>query len=207
MYAVLLLPSSIILTLLQMPPQDSFVHFGIATVTICIPSYLFIFSLNSETWQERYLAMFDWTRAFLAHPLRRGQTGSQPSQNWWSRFWEPKSEPPMQKRRLSRSLTIYEDLASRNENVAVPVSRPDNKNRSFAQSAKIRSRESSIRFDLPSFERQSRSEKQDKDVPDPGPLSTLPEGHVVSGVAAPRRGFLKSIANKVSGQNLPKSPV
>src|SRR5947207_12217400 len=126
MYAVLLLPSRIILMPLQMPPKDSFLNFGIVTITICIPSYLFIFSLNSDSWQRRYQAIFYWTRAFLAHPLRRRQTGSPPSQNWWSRFWEPKSEPTVPKRRQPRSLTVFEDLLSQDESADVPANRPEN---------------------------------------------------------------------------------
>jgi hypothetical protein len=193
--------------LLQMPPQSSFVHFGIATITICIPSYLFIFSLNSETWQERYKAVYLWTRGFLAHPLRRARTDSQPSRNWWSRLWEPEPEPVVQRRRQSRSLTVYEDLALRNENVATPVNRPEIKRLSFSQPAQIGPKHGSIRFDLPSFDGRSPSEKREKNLPNPGPLSTLPEEDVVSGVSAPRRSFLKSITDKIGGQNVPKSPV
>jgi hypothetical protein len=189
-----------------MPPTDNFTHFAIATVTICIPSYLLIFSLNSDTWQDRYKATFHWIREFLAHPFSGHRTKSESPRNWWSRLWEPKSEPTMQKRRQSRSLTAYEDLALRTKKLAVPVGQRETQRPSFPQPTTIGSRESGVRFDLSSFDRRPRLEKQEKSFSDPGPLSTLSEEDL-SPMSEPRRGLFKNITDKISGQNSPKSPV
>jgi hypothetical protein len=113
----------------------------------------------------------------------------------------------MQKRRQPRSLTAFEDLVSHNETVAVPVSRPENKRPPVSEPTKIKSQEGGVRFNLPSSDGRSRSEKQEKGLRGPGPLSTLPEDDVVPSVSASRRGFLKSITDRFSGQKLPKSPV
>lgn len=112
-----------------------------------------------------------------------------------------------QKRRQSHSLTVGEDLALHGEKMAVPVSQHENQISSFPYPALRGSREGVVKFDLPSFGRQPRSDKQDKGLSDLGPLSTLPEEEVVSSASAPRRGLFKSLADKISGQHSPRSPV
>jgi hypothetical protein len=188
-----------------MPTQRSFIHFAIATVTICIPSYLLIFSLNSDTWQERYKAMFQLIREFLAHPFSRRRIDSERSRNWWSRFWEPESEPTAQKRRQSRSLTTYEDLALRNEKLAIPVGQHENERSSFPQPTTIGPREGGVRFDM-SFDKRPRLGRQEKNLSHPDPLSSLPEEDVSAG-STRKRGLFRSISDRISGQDSPKSPV
>ena len=106
-----------------------------------------------------------------------------------------------------RSLTAFEDLLSQDENADVPANRPENKRPPFSEPTKIKSQEGGVRFSLPSLDGRSRSEKQEKGLGGPGPLSTLPEDDAVPSVSASRRGFFKSITDRISGQNLPKSPV
>jgi hypothetical protein len=186
-----------------MPAQNSFIHFAIATITICIPSYLLIFSLNSDTWQERYKAMFRWIREFMAHPFRGHRPYSEGPRNWWSRLWEPKSEPAAQKR---RPLTASEDLAPRAEKLAIPVSHRETQRPPFSQPVTTSSQQNGVRFDLSSFHKRPMLEKREKNFSDPGPLSTLPEEDV-SAVPTPKRGLFKSISDKISGQSSPRSPV
>jgi len=189
-----------------MPQTDNFTHFGIATITICIPSYLLIFSLNSETWQDRYKAMFYWIREFLAHPFNRHRSESERPRNWWSRFWEPKSAPVLQKRRQSLSLTAYEDLVSRTEKSGVKVGQQVPQRSSFPQTSRVGSRDSTIKFDLPSLDRRSRLDNRETRLSDLGPLETLPEEDL-SNISRPRRSLFKSFTDKISVQNSPNSPV
>ena len=198
--------SVVILTPWQMPPQDDFTHFAIATVTICIPSYLLIFSLNSDAWQDRYKAMFHWICEFMAHPFSRHRPESERPRNWWTRFWEPKEETTLQKRRQFRSLTAYEDLAAHTEKLTVPVGHKEPQRPPFPQLTTTGSRESAVRFDLSSFDKRPRLEDQEKNFSDPGPLSTLPEEDL-SPITVPKRGLLKSITDRISGQDSPRSPV
>jgi hypothetical protein len=189
-----------------MPQTDNFTHFGIATITICIPSYLLIFSLNSETWQERYMAMFYWIREFLAHPFNRHRSESERPRNWWSRFWEPKSAPVLQKRRQSHPLIAYEDLASRTEKPGIAVGQREPRRPSFPQTSRVGSRDRAVKFDLPSFNRRPRLGNRETNLSDLGPLATLPEEDL-SNISRPRRGLFKSFADKISVQNSPNSPV
>jgi hypothetical protein len=188
-----------------MPPTDNFTHFGIATITICIPSYLLIFSLNSDTWQERYRAMFYWIREFLAHPFSRHRSELERPRNWWSRFWEPKSAPALQKRRQSHS-TSYEDLVSRTEKLGVAFGQQEHQRPSFPQPSRVGSRDSAVKFDLPSFGRRPRLENPETNLSDLGSLATLPEEDL-SNMPGPRRNLFKSFTDKISVQNSPKSPV
>jgi hypothetical protein len=189
-----------------MPQTDNFTHFGIATIAICIPSYLLIFSLNSETWQERYMAMFYWIREFLAHPFSRHRPESERPRNWWSRFWEPQSAPVLQKRRQSLSLAAYEDLVSRTEKLGVAVSRQEPQRSSFSQTSRVGSRDGVVKFDLPPFDRRPRLDNREMNLSELGPLATLPEEDL-SNVSRPRRNLFKSFTDKISVQNSPNSPV
>ena len=189
-----------------MPQQDNFTHFAIATVTICIPSYLLIFSLNSDTWLGRYKAIFHRMCGFLAHPFSQHRPESERPRNWWSRLWVSKSDSTLRKRRQSRSLTAYEDLASQSEKSAAPLDYQDIQRPSFPQPTRIGSRESGVRFDMSSFDQRPRSEKHEKKFSDPGPLSTLQEEDPPS-ISAPKRGLFKTITDRISGQSLPRSPV
>jgi hypothetical protein len=189
-----------------MPQNDNFTHFGIATVAICIPSYLLIFSLNSETWQERYKAIFYWIREFLAHPLNRHRSESERPRNWWSRFWEPESAPVLQKRRQSLSLTAYEDLLLRGEKSGVAVGQQVPRRPSFPQTSRVGSRNSAVKFDLPPFDRRPRLDNRRTNSSDLCPLATLPEEDL-SNISRPRRGLFKSFTDKISVQNSPNPPV
>lgn len=189
-----------------MPQNANFIHFAIVTVTICIPSYLLIFSLNSDTWQERYKAMFHCIRHFIAHPLSRHRSASERPRNWWSRFWEPEPEHPVQKRRQSRSMTTFEDLASHTEKWALPVEHQKTQRPAFPQSTTLGSRENGVRFNLSSFNSRPRLERQEKNSSDPSPLSTLQEEDL-SPMLEPQRGVFKSIAERISGQSSPNSAV
>lgn len=186
-----------------MPQNANFIHFAIVTVTICIPSYLFIFSLNSDAWQERYKAMFHCIRHFIAHPLSRHRSASERPRNWWSRFWEPEPEHPVQKRRQSRSTTAFEDL----EKWALPVEHRETQRPAFPQSITLGSRENGVRFDCSSFNSRPRLERQEKNSSDLGPLSTLQEEEDLSPMSEPRGGVFKSIAERISGQSSPNSAV
>jgi hypothetical protein len=188
-----------------MPPNDNFTHFGIATITICVPSYLLIFSLNSDTWQERYRAMFYWIREFLAHPFSRHRSEWKRPRNWWGRFWEPKSTPALQKRRQSHWMS-YEDSMSRTEKLGVAFGQQEPRRPSFPRPSRVGSRDSAVKFDLPSFGRRPRLENSETNVSDLGPLATLPEEDL-SNMSEPRRSLFKGFADKVSVQKSPKSPV
>ena len=189
-----------------MPQQDNFTRFAIATVTICIPSYLLIFSLNSDTWLGRYRAMLLVMREFLAHPFSQHRSESERPRNWWSRLWEPKSDTTLQKQRQSRSVTDYEDQASNSQKSAIPVSQRGSQRPSFPQPTTTTLKENGVRFDLPSFDRRPRLGDHEKTFSDPGPLSTLPEEDL-SSTSAARRGLFKTITDRISGQNSPRSPV
>lgn len=189
-----------------MPQQENFTRFAISTVTICIPSYLLIFSLNSDTWLGRYRAMLLGVREFLAHPFSQHRSESERPRNWWGRLWEPKSENTLQKQRQSRSVTDYEDLASNSEKSTVPVGQREAQRPSFPQPATALLRENGVRFDLPPFDRRPRLGEHEKTLSDPGPLFTLPEEDL-SSVSAPRRGLFKTITDRISGQHSPRSPV
>jgi hypothetical protein len=189
-----------------MPQTDNFTHFGIATIAICIPSYLLIFSLNSETWQERYMAIFYWTRELLAHPFSRHRPESERPRNWWSRFWEPKSAPVLQKRRQSHSLTAYEDLVSRTEKLGVAASQQEPRKPSFPQTSRVGSRDSVVKFHLPPFDRRPRLDNQETNLSDLGPLTTLPEEDL-SNTSQSKRSLFRSFTDKASVQNSPNSPV
>jgi hypothetical protein len=189
-----------------MPPSDNFTHFAIATVTICVPSYLLIFSLNSDSWQERYRVVFYWIREFLAHPFSRHRSELERPRNWWSRFWEPKSAPVLRKQRQSHSLTSSEDLMSPNEKFGVAVGQQGSQRPSFPQPGRVGSRDSAAKFDLPSFGQRSRLAHPGTSSANLGALATLPEEDI-SNVSGPRRSLLKSFADKIGVQNSPKSPV
>lgn len=188
-----------------MPPNDNFTHFGIATITICIPSYLLIFSLNSDTWQERYRAMFYWICEFVAHPFSRHRSEWERPRNWWSRFWEPKSTPALQKRRQSHWMS-YEDSASRTEKLGVAFGQQESRRPSFPHPSRTGSRNSAVKFDLPSFGQRPRLENLEMNMSDLGPLATLPEEDL-SNTSEPRRSLFKRFADKISVQKSPKSPV
>jgi hypothetical protein len=185
-----------------MPPTDNFTHFGIATITICVPSYLLIFSLSSDTWQERYRTMFYWIREFLAHPFSRHRTELERPRNWWSRFWEPKPASTLQKRRQSH-WTSYEDLVSRTEKLGVAFNQQEPQR---PQPSRVGSRNSAVKFDLPSFSRRPRLENPGTNLSDLSPLATLPEEDL-SNISRPRRSLFKSFTEKISVQNSPNSPV
>jgi hypothetical protein len=189
-----------------MPPTDNFTHFGIATITICVPSYLLIFSLNSDTWQERYKTILYWIRGFLAHPFNRHQPESERPRNWWSRLWEPKSAPVLQKRRQSHPLAAYEDLVSHTEKLGVAVGQQEPQRPSFPRPGRVGSRGSAVKFDLPPFDRRTRLENREMSLSDLGPLATLPEEDP-SNMSRPRRSLFQSFTDKISVQKSPKSPV
>ena len=189
-----------------MPPTANFTHFGIAAATICVPSYLLIFSLSSDTWQERYRLMFYWIREFLAHPFRRHRSELERPSNWWSRFWEPKSAPFLQKRRQSHSLTAYEDWVSRAEKLGATVGQQEPQRLSAPQPSRGGSRDTAVKFDQPSISRRPRLENQEMHLSDPGPLATLPEEEL-SNTSGSRRSLFKSLTDKINVQNSPKSLV
>src|SRR3954451_11179797 len=134
-----------------MPQTNNFTPFGIATISICVPSYLLIFSLNSDTWQERYKAIYWLIRQVLAYPFNRHRSESERSRKWWSRFREPESEPVLQRPRQSYSLTAYEDLVSRTKKSHVAVGQKQAHRPPFPQANRVSSRDSAVKFDLPSF--------------------------------------------------------
>jgi hypothetical protein len=68
------------------------------------------------------------------------------------------------------------------------------------------SRNSAVKFDLPSFGRRPRLANLETNVSDLGPLATLPEEDL-SNMSEPRRSLFKRFADKISVQKSPKSPV
>ena len=190
----------------QMPQGDNFVHFAIATVTICIPSYLIIFSLNSDVWQDRYKAMFRVFCEFMAHPFRPHLSESEKPRNWWTRFWEPKEETKQQKPRQIRSVADYEGLAAGTEKLGVPNNHNEAERPSLPRPTANGSRSSVARFNLSTFERKPRLEKHDTNLPHRGSLSTLAEEDL-SPVPLPRKSLFRSITDRINGQNPARSPV
>ena len=94
----------------NMDPSDSFLPFGIVTAVICIPTYLLIGILNSDTGQSSLLTLHarltksksDGTPRPLKRRVR-SDIGSKPNP----------SPNPSNQRRLSCSLSTYEGLTSR----------------------------------------------------------------------------------------------
>lgn len=184
-----------------MPPNDNFVRFGIATVTICLPSYLLIFSLSSDRWLERYDRWWTRLHAFLAMLFFQPQR--QPSQKFWTGLFRIESQPPPTQDPQQRQV---EANALRRASRAI---QQDRQRPSFPRDMTLGSRESSVKFDIPTYAKRANRSRQDlgleKSPSDQGPLSTLPEEQ--TGVAEVRRGLFKSFAERLSGQNSARSPV
>ena len=193
-----------------MPQQDNFIRFGIATVTICLPSYLIIFSFASEHWLERYDR---WWKKLMAMLFIK--TESEQAQKFWTNMFRTSSAPPPRHRRQSASNADGPQRRSRA--VTNGSLRP-----SLTRDLTISSREngSGVKFDLPSYGNGNengatvRSKRPDrtvmsqleKNLSDPGPLSTLPEEEQTD-TGSVRRGLFKSLTGRMSGQNSPRSPV
>ncbi len=194
----------LLLTWFQMPQQDNFIRFGIATVTICLPSYLIIFSFASEHWLERYDR---WWKRLMAMLFIK--TKSEQPQGFWTGLFRTSSQPPLRTRRQS----AHDLSGARRGSKVVPQGslRP-----SLTRDLTIGSREGSVKFDLPSYGNGAtvRSKRSDRTRPaqlekspsDPGPLSTLPEEEPTE-AGSIRRGLFKSLTERMSGQNSPRSPV
>lgn len=97
----------------NMDPSDSFLPFGIVAAVICIPTYLLIGILNSDTGQSSLLKLHARLMTFNSdgnpRPLKRrvrSDIGSTPNP----------SLNPSNQRRPSRSLSDYEGLMSRAAN-------------------------------------------------------------------------------------------
>lgn len=192
-----------------MPQNDNFVRFGITTATICLPSYLLIFSLSSDTWIERYQRWWTQLRGVVLFP-----TEAQRSKNSWIGMFQTRSPPPPQNRRQSQSVTAQEGMALRSVQSVSRFTPQDGQRPSFPQGITVGSKESAVKFDTPTYGNGSRSKRQDrpltsnveKNLSDSDPLSTLPEEEQVQ-ISAVKRGFLKSLTDRFNGQDSSRSPV
>ena len=193
----------LILTRFQMPQNDNFVRFGIATATICLPSYLIIFSFASERWLERYDR---WWKKLMAMLFIKTES-NQLQQGFWTGLFRTSSQPPPRQRRQSAHHLTGVRKGSR-------AAQQGNLRPSLTRDLTIGS--GSVKFDLPSYGNGAvtRSKRMDrtltsqleKSPSDPGPLSALPEeGKPENGSI--RRGLLRSLTEHMSGQNSPRSPV
>jgi CorA-like Mg2+ transporter protein len=134
----------------NMPPEDSFIPFGVVTAVICIPTYLLIGILNSHTGQSSLLALFSRITnikaedTIIARPRRvRSEIGR-----------TPPPLTPAQPRRQSRSLATYEGLASRSTHAEFHPALLESKDLklTFSEPLQQPERVNTVKFNLDTFE-------------------------------------------------------
>ena len=212
----------------NMPPGDSFRPFGIVTVIICVPTYFLIGSLNSNRGmklaQEKTQALImkiGWICAVLFGCIRPHSERSKRYKEKYLKKEEP--QVPPRQRRISRSLTTYENLACKGQSMArgMNPARPIENHSpreipSFPQPSSLSARQTSIKFDMTGFEKPRWNGKADqavmmstveKNSSDPGPLGTVPEEDDGSDGHDVKKGIFRSWAERLSGSASPKSPV
>jgi hypothetical protein len=140
----------------NMPPADNFIPFGVVTAVICIPTYLLIGILNSHTGQSSLLALY--TRVANSKSEDLLQIG--PRRVRSDIGAKPEPSPPIQ-RRLSRSLSAYEGLASRSAHVSSHPAVLESKDlkRTFFEPMPQPEKVNTVKFNLRPF-----------DSPTPSPL-------------------------------------
>jgi CorA-like Mg2+ transporter protein len=155
----------------NMPQDDDFTNFGIVTASVCIPTYLLISILNSRIGQNALLVLASKITYFrpvesLPDPPRRvrSEIGATPSPN----------KNSSTERRLSRSLSAYEGLASRSVHASSPSAVVESKELQRRNSEPLQrlGRVSTVKFDLDTF-----------DTPNPSPRRSATTMDVAS--AAP----------------------
>jgi CorA-like Mg2+ transporter protein len=136
----------------NMDPSSTFIPFGIVTAVICIPTYLLIGILNSHTGKSSLLALLSKIMRIPpdeivpTRPRRvRSDIGSTPI---------PISPVLPSPRRLSRSLSTYEGLASRSAHVSSHPAVLESRDlkRTFSEPLQHPERISTVKFNLSTFE-------------------------------------------------------
>lgn len=133
----------------NMPSEKDFVPLGIVTAVICVPTYLLIGILNSDTGQSSLLKLFDR----FTHGISNIALNVGPRRVRTDNGARPAPEPATE-RRLSRTLSAYEGLASRSAHTSShpPILESKDLVRSISQpQQQPPGRTSTVQFDLGSF--------------------------------------------------------
>lgn len=195
-----------------MPPEDSFLPFGIVTAVICIPTYLLIGILNSHTGQSSLLALFSKILNIKsddiipARPRRvRSDIGTTPTP----------TPDPTSPRRMSRSLSTYEGLASRSAHVSSHPAVLESRDlkRTLSEPLQQPERVSTVKFNLGTFETHtppSRRNATALDVADTAPngiTQSDTDPRPENDVSRRGRPLLRALSERFAWDEKKESPV
>ncbi|KAF7507974.1 hypothetical protein GJ744_009871 [Endocarpon pusillum] len=135
----------------NLPSDETFLPFGIVTAVICIPTYVLIGILNSNSGQSSLLALY--AKIMQTKPSDMVTTAGRRVRS--DIGTTPANPSPTSPRRLSRSLATYEGLTTRSAHVSSHPAVLESKNlkRTFSEPLQQSpDRENTVKFNLSTFE-------------------------------------------------------
>ena len=165
----------------NMNPNEGFAHFGIVTATVCLPTYFLIAVINQPE-------QFEITVAFLGYPFVWLSTGFQHSSDrakkyrdrYMHRKKEEEPKPVLTRANTMASLDFRLSREEMNRERALSVvgtqqemlELPKTGNGN-AQRPALPERESTIRFEMPTYRRSTMAHHEL--IPEPSPNTSVPE--------------------------------
>jgi hypothetical protein len=205
-----------------MDPHSSFVRFGIVAVCTCVPTYILIVGINSDKGakfldrapnaviEAIFYSIIWFAGLFLPN--------SKFIKTYKETHFHKKKEERVQRHRKQqfRSLTAREDIARRSSDLGASTGRSQPYRLPFPQPTGINHRESAVKFTEPEYdEKQPNPANQrrnpvmaqpDGNLSDPGQLNGPASVRSMS-ESVERGSITRTLSNRFSGNELPKSPV